>query len=53
MKRSNFLQALGIGALSTTLLSHNSYSSSLLERLADREMMICLITKLVTFDFQM
>ncbi len=36
MKRSNFLQALGIGALSTTVLSHNSYSSSLLERLADR-----------------
>ncbi len=35
MKRSNFLQALGIGALSTTL-GQSSYGQSLIERLADR-----------------
>lgn len=35
MKRSNFLQALGIGALSTTL-GKDSYGQSLMERLADR-----------------
>ncbi len=35
MKRSNFLQALGIGALATTL-GQSSYGQSLMERLADR-----------------
>lgn len=36
MKRSNFLQALGIGTLSTTLLGQNSYSQSLFENLGSR-----------------